>query len=62
MRLRRGNELHVASRRRSAELIARPKRGDSLPVYSNNDEVKTAPELPIAYDDVVIVNGPRLEQ
>jgi DNA polymerase-1 len=27
-----------------------------VPVYSNNDEVQAAPELPIAYDDVVIVN------
>ena len=40
-----------------AELIAPAQTTQqSVPVYSNTDEVQTAPELPIAYDDVVIVN------
>ena len=39
-----------------AELIAPAQTTQqSVPVYSN-EEVQTAPELPIAYDDVVIVN------
>ena len=39
-----------------AELIApSTPQQQSVPVYSN-EEVQAAPELPIAYDDVVIVN------
>ena len=39
-----------------AELIAPAQTTQqSVPVYSN-EEVQAAPELPLAYDDVVIVN------
>ena len=51
---RPGRLASVAASR--AELIAPAQTTQqSVPVYSN-EEVQTAPELPIAYDDVVIVN------
>ena len=52
---RPGRLASVAASR--AELVAPAQTTQqSVPVYSNNDEVQAAPELPIAYDDVVIVN------
>mgnify|MGYP001245206131 CR=1 FL=1 len=51
---RPGRLASVAASR--AELIAPAQTTQqSVPVYSN-EEVQAAPELPIAYDDVVIVN------
>ncbi len=50
---RPGRLASVAASR--AELVAPAQAQQSVPVYSN-EEVQTAPELPIAYDDVVIVN------